>query len=191
MEDDVIVKLNVEPIGNDDHHTEIRAHIFLYDENFIRTKIGFAELVQVNLKNALCENYGWLSLIDEVDDDIFSLFKPLVASNNTFTHEFEDMLFDKLASANSVIAIQRLFIKKEYRGKRLLKHILKAIRKFNYCPIALSPVPLQHATGDSNKELMGFEGKKKEAKKDFKKLCEYYGRNGFKRVGKSKTWVLI
>lgn len=191
MEDDVVVKFNVEPIGTDDHYTEIRAHILLSDENCTRTKIGFAELVQVNLTNALEEDYGWFNLIDEVDDDFFSLLKPLVASEKSFTEEFEDMLFDKLEDANSVIAIQRLFIKKEYRGKRLLKQILKTIRKFNYCPIALSPVPLQHATGDSNKELMGFQGKKKEAKRDFKKLCEYYEKNGFKRVGKSKTWVLI
>lgn len=191
MEDDVVVKFNVEPIGNDDHYTEIRAHIFLSDENCTRTKIGFAELVQLNFSNALNERYGWLDLIDEVDDDIFSLFKPLVATNNKFKDEFEDILVDELEDANSVIAIKRLFIKEEYRGRRLLKHILKAIRKFNYCPIALSPVPLQHATGDSNKELMGCEGNKEDAKKDFKKLGDYYEKNGFKRVGKSKTWVLI
>lgn len=191
MDDDVIVKFNVEPIGLEDHYTKIRAHIFLSDENCIRTKIGFAELVQVNFTNALNERYGWLSLIDEVDDDIFSLFKPLVSTNDKFTDEFDDMLVDELEDANSVIAIERIFIKKEHRGKRLLKHILKAIRKFNHCPIVLSPVPLQHATGDSNKELMGYKGSKKEAKKDFKKLGDYYGKNGFKRVGKSKTWVLM
>lgn len=191
MDDDVIVKFNVEPIGNNDHYNEIRAHIFLSDEDCIRTKIGFAELVQFNFSNALNENHGWISLIDEVDDDILALFEPLVATQKEFTDEFIDILVDELEDPKSVIAIQRLFIKKEYRGRRLLKHILRAIRKFNYCPIALSPVPLQHATGDSNKKLMGCEGKKKETKRDFKKLINYYEKNGFKRVGKSKTWVLI
>lgn len=191
MEEDVVVKFNVEAISTNDHHTEIRAHIFLSDD-CIRTKIGFAELVQFNFANARDEGYGWLNLIDEIDDDIMDLFDPLVATNREFTDKFEDMCVDKLEEEpKSIIAIQKIFIKKEYRGKRLLKHILKAIRKFNYCPIALSPVPLQHACGDSNKELMGFEGNKEEAKRDFKRLSNYYEKNGFKRVGKSETWVLI
>lgn len=191
MANEVFIKFKVEPIGADDYHTEIYAHIFIYDEDGERKKVGFAELVQINFANAINDRYGWNNLIDEVNDDIFRLFEPLVTTNSEFVDEFEDMLADKLEEPKSMIAIQRLFIKKEYRGKRLLKHILKAIRKFNYCPIALSPVPLQHASGDSNRELMGYEGNKEEAKRDYKKLSNYYRKNGFKRVGKSKTWVLI
>lgn len=192
--DDLVVKFQVEPIGIEDHYTRVKAHFFVSDDNFFKTKIGkigFAEMVQLNFSNALDEDYHWLSLIDEINDDMLDLFKPIVATGNTFTDEFSDFLDDKCLDANSVIAIERIFIKKEFRGKRLLGGILKAIRKFNYCPIILSPVPLQHATGESNKKLMGYEGKRKEAKKDFKKLSVYYESNGFKRISKSKTWVLV
>lgn len=187
----VFIKFNVEPIELDDHQTEIRAHIFTYDSELTRIKIGFAEMVQFNLANAENEGCNWLSLIDEVDDDTNDLFKPLVAGHARFTNAFQNMLDKTLEEVKSIIVIRRLFIKKEHRGNNLLPKILKVIRKFNDCPVALSPVPLQHATGTENAELMGYKGKKKESKKDFEKLRKHYESNGFKRVGKSKTWILI
>lgn len=191
MANDIFIKFRVDPIQEEDHHTEIKAIIYLYDEDMVQIKIGFIEMVQFNFANALEEGYHWLSLIDEVNDDVLRLFEPLVKNSNCFKDDFQDILDDHAEEVRSIISIQRIFINKKYRGKKMLPSILKIIRKFNYCPIVASPLPLQHASGHSNKKLMGYEGNKKEFKKDLQRLREYYESNGFKRVGKSKTWVLI
>jgi len=191
MNNDIFIKFIVEPIQNEDHQTKIKAIIYICDEDLVKTKIGFIDMVQFNFENALNEGYNWLQLVDEVDDDIMELFSPLIANGSSFTDKFQDLLDETLEDARSIIAIQRLFIKEKYRGKKLLPDILKIINKFNYCPIVLCAVPLQHATGEQNKKLMKCVGKKIDAKKDFKKLRNYYELSGFKRLGKSKTLVYI
>jgi hypothetical protein len=186
---DIFIKFKIEPIQNEDHHTTVKAGIYIYDEDMIQEKIGFIEMVQFNFANAKMEKYHWHELIDEVDDDIMKLFNPLIVGNS-FSDEFQDILDETLEDARSIIAIKRIFIKEKYRGKKLLPAILKIINKFNYCPVVLCAMPLQHATGDQNKKLMG-RGKKTEFKKDLKKLSSYYESIGFQRVGKSKTLVFI
>lgn len=187
---EIFMKFRFEPINQDDHYSEIKAGIYIYDEGMNAKKIGFVEMVQFNFAMAQIENYHWRGLIDEVNDDIMELFDPLIANGSSFTDKFQDILDETLEDAHSIIAIQRIFISKKYRGNKLLPDILKIISKFNYSPIVLKAVPLQHATGDTNIKLMGFKGKKADRKKDVEKLINYYESIGFRRVGKSKTLVL-
>lgn len=150
--------------------------------------IGKLELVQFNFFKV---DYAWIDLIDEVNDDTLATLKPIIdAKNCDYSDEFLDILDGEYPS--SVIEIQRLFINLEFRGNNLLGGILRIIQTLNDSPIVLTPCPLQHANGEDNLRVMGRNKKAKRAdfKNDFQKLCKHYEKHGFKRIKKSKTWVL-
>ena len=188
------------PFGESKNLQEIEGSIeCLMEDSETETEIGVISLVQINLSRATDEEDDWRDLIDSVDDDFLDVCLPLINTNcrADFSEEFDEFLdnHDEV-EPSTLVVVSKVGIYKEHRGNNLLGYILDSIKCLNPdAPIVAQPFPLQYNGIEENLKIMGIKAEKKATKqnraKDKKRLIAHYESHGFKKLGKSDTWILL
>lgn len=183
---DLYIRFLTRNIDLDTHSYEVRGIISLELK-----RIGFIEMYKYNFAQALDDGYYWGDLIDDSQEHLETL-EPLIDDKSAeYSEEFLEILDKYGLWPESLFLLDRIILKKEYRGNKLSKSIFDLIQIYNNIPLVMVPFPLQHSNMPIDHKRVGIKGKKADHKKDKKSLEKYYESLGFIKVGTSDTYVFI
>lgn len=181
------LKDNLFPVRCRDALTHFDFNIYI-DVGGEDKKIGELQVIRLNTDASARSGYSMFETFDSDGcdaasyyDDIFTLegaIRPELCSETV-----SEDLWDNLQ------ILHRIEIDKEYRGHGLTEKITKAyLETFGSDAdvVFVKAFPLQYDNSDTPNAKYGIEGSQEEC---FERLCRYYQRIGFKRVGTTNKFL--
>ncbi len=183
-------------------HVEIEGSAIDYKKNkAIYDKAGYADLIVLNMRNAMMAGENMWEAIDETSINFIEYGDLLFERNGEFKEKIFNAIeelyhyrpFYSMEDIMTVAIGERLVIYPEWRGNGATKQLNRELAlTFNFDILVVKPFPLQHEIRTVKEDCLGYTDDEKDFEKHSRKLKNYYVKHcGMTRLPGIKDYLFM